>query len=339
MKLGENAPGAVEAALARLAPELLAGATGVTGVQRLTAGASLQTWRFDVVAPGAERRLILRRRTSGPEDEALETALPLSSEAALLRAAAQAGAPVPAVARVCSHEDGLGEGLITEGVEGETLGRRIAAAPEFEAVRGELGAQAGAALAAIHAVKAPERLPIPSLSAAETLARYAELYRETIPLRPVLEAAIRWLGERLPPEPMTPRLVHGDFRNGNLIVDPALGLVAVLDWELAHLGDPAEDIGWICVNSWRFGVTEREVGGFASLGDFLEGYADAGGTPPPLETIRFWTALGSFRWGVMTQMLGARGGADPGTALERAVIARRLSECEVDLLSLMDGGA
>ena len=237
--------------------------------------------------------------------------------------------------RVCGPQDGLGEGLITERVDGETLGRRIAAAPEFETARRRLGAQAGAALAAIHAVEAPERLPIQRLSAAETLARYAEIYRETIPMRPVLEAAIRWLGERLPPEPDTPRLAHGDFRNGNLIVDPARGLTAVLDWELAHLGDPAEDIGWICVNSWRFGVTEREVGGFATLDDFLEGYAGAGGAVPPRETICFWQALGSFRWGVMTQMLGARGGQDPGTALERAVIATRLSECEVDLFAPM----
>ena len=325
----------VEAALERLATRLQPGGTGVAGVERLTAGASLQTWRFDVVGgEGAPRPLIMRRRVGA--ETGLETALPLASEAALLEAAAEAGAPVPKLVHLCAPEDGLDEALITERVEGETLGRRIAAGEAFAPARRVLGREAGAALAAIHAVRAPERLPIPRLTAAETIARYADIYRGTGEPRPVLEAAIRWLQARPPPQ-RRPVLVHGDFRNGNLIVDPERGLAAVLDWELAHLGDPAEDIGWITVGSWRFGEVERPVGGFATLEDFLSGYTDAGGEPPTLDTIRFWRLLGSFRWGVMTRMLSTRGGDDPGSALERAVIATRLSECEVDILAAMDG--
>lgn len=327
----------VQAALTRLAPVLAPGGAEVRGLQRLTAGASLETWRFDgIAANGAVVPLILRRRGDGP-DAALDTALPLASEAALLTAAGGAGAPVPAVVRVCGPGDGLGEALIVSRVEGETLGRRIAAGAEFEAARSGLGRQAGAALAAIHAVRAPHTLPVAGLSARETVARYAELYRATGPAQPVMETAIRWLRARMPAEGAS-LLVHGDFRNGNLIVHPEKGLVAVLDWELAHLGDPAEDIGWITVNSWRFGVVERPVGGFAMLDEFLSGYEDAGGAPPSLETIRFWRLLGSFRWAAMTRMLAARVTArDPGATLERAVIATRMSECEVDILAAMDG--
>ena len=330
---------AVETALTRLAPELAPGGVAITGLQRLTAGASLETWRFDAVgANGGAAPLILRRRGGG-DDSAFETALPLAAEAALLVAARGAGAPVPAVARVCGPGDGLGEAIIVARVEGETLGRRIASGAEFESARVGLGRQAGAALAAIHAVRAPEALPVSKLSAQQTVAQYGELYRANGPARPVLEAAIRWLEDRMPAE-RTPVLVHGDFRNGNIIVHPEQGLTAVLDWELAHLGDPAEDIGWITVNSWRFGVLERPVGGFATLEDFLGGYTDAGGATPSLETIRFWRLLGSFRWATMTGMLAARVTADDaGATLERAVIATRMSECEVDILAAMNGAA
>ena len=69
---------------------------------------------------------------------------------------------------------------------------------------------------------------------------------------PAFELGLRWLAEARAPRPTPPALVHGDFRNGNFIVGPD-GMRAVLDWELAHLGDPIEDLGWLCVKSWRFG--------------------------------------------------------------------------------------
>ena len=58
---------------------------------------------------------------------------------------------------------------------------------------------------------------------------------------------------------------------------PADGwVVAVVDWELAHLGDPVEDLGWLCVKSWRFGVNDRRVGGFGTVDDLLAAYRAAG---------------------------------------------------------------
>ena len=69
--------------------------------------------------------------------------------------------------------------------------------------------------------------------------------------------------------------MHGDFRHGNLIIGPD-GVRAVLDWELAHLGDPMEDLGWICVNSWRFGEIDKPVGGFGTREELFAGYEAAG---------------------------------------------------------------
>ena len=96
--------------------------------------------------------------------------------------------------------------------------------------------------------------------------------------RPVISLAFRWLDDHCPPPPARPCVVHGDFRHGTLIIGPD-GVRAVLDWELAHIGDPMEDLGWICVNAWRFGVVDKPVGGFGSREDLWAGYEAAGGPP------------------------------------------------------------
>jgi aminoglycoside phosphotransferase (APT) family kinase protein len=334
-RVGVHPDPSLEQALQRLAPVLAPilapGATGVAGVIRLTGGASLQTWRFHTT--GVERACILRRR-----EAAGENALPLSTEAALLRAAAAAGVQVPAVLRDCAAADGLGEALITSYIAGETLGRRIVAGEAFAAVRPGLARQAGAALARIHAIKTGALPALPVADAAATLAQYDAIFRRTGACRPVLELALRWLGQIIPPA-MPCCLVHGDFRTGNLIIDPATGLAAVLDWELAHLGDAAEDIGWLCVNAWRFGAIDRVAGGFGSLAELLAGYADAGGAPPDLSRIRYWQMLGSLKWAIMCLMMFESSAAAGTVSLERAAIGRRVSESEADLLALIDGAA
>ncbi len=317
----------IEAALQALANTLAQGSPHVVGLTRLTGGASMETWRFGLA--GLTSLFILRRRAAPAEN-----ALPLATEAALLIAAGGEGVPVPSVARVCGAEDGLGEALIVAHVAGETLGRRIVSGEAFAPVRPRLAGQAGAALARIHRVPIVALPTLPFLDAAATLAQYETIFRRTGACRPVLEWAFRVLARDIP-LPVAPVLVHGDFRIGNLIVDAGIGLVAVLDWELSHLGDPAEDLGWLCVNSWRFGAVEREAGGVGSLADLLAGYEAAGGRAPPLQRVRYWQMLGSLKWAVMCLMMfhTHASGADP--SMERAAIGRRVSECEADLLALM----
>jgi aminoglycoside phosphotransferase (APT) family kinase protein len=112
----------------------------------------------------------------------------------------------------------------------------------------------------------------------------------------------------------------------------------VLDWELAHVGDPAADLGWLCVNSWRFGG-DQPVGGFGSYADLLDGYTATGGAAIPLERVLYWQTLGSLKWGVMCLMMYASyaSGADP--SVERAMIGRRVSETEIDLMNMLGGTA
>jgi aminoglycoside phosphotransferase (APT) family kinase protein len=222
-------------------------------------------------------------------------------------------------------------------VAGETLGKRIVRDAAFAPARAVLARQCGAALARIHATPPPQGLE--TVDAAATLGNYEATWRASGAVRPAIEAAFRWLERRLPAEPVAPRLVHGDFRNGNLMIDPAHGLAAVLDWELAHLGDPAEDLGWICTNSWRFGQPQRRVGGFGDLDDLLAGYVEAGGAPIAPERVDFWQMVGSLKWGVMTTMMYARFAADPTAGPERAVIGRRLSETEADIVAIIERNA
>lgn len=322
----------LQQALAPLAPQLDAGATTVVNLRRLSGGASQETWAFetDTGAP-----MILRRKP--PSATGSGAAVPLATEAALIRAAAAQGAIVPKVLAESAPGSDIGEAYVMARLEGETLGKRIARDPPFEAIRPGLAAQCGKALAAIHAVPTEGLPPLVTSSALTELEKYEAVYRGSGAERPIFEAAIRFLRDRAPALE-TPVLVHGDFRNGNIMVHPEQGLVGVLDWELAHLGDPAEDMGWICTRSWRFGGT-RPVGGFGDYADLLDAYHAAGGREISLERVLYWEMLGSLKWGCMclTMYMAYASGAD--ASVERAMIGRRASETEIDLVALLEQAA
>lgn len=321
---------ALDALASRVAP----GAIRVDNVTLLTGGASMETWAFDAVdAAGAVTPLILRRRSAIADHAASKP--PLRREAEVIGMAVAGGVPAPEVTYVCDEAaDGLGDAFVMRRVAGETLGKKIANDPAFAPARGLLARQCGAALARIHALPAADWLE--HTDAATTLAGYETSWRATGNVRPIIETAFRWLERRLPKEAVESRLVHGDFRNGNIMVDPQDGLVAVLDWELVHRGDPAEDLGWICTNSWRFGRPDHYVGGFGTLDDLLAGYVGAGGAPIDPARVDFWAMLGSLKWGVMTMGMYARFAADPSAGPERAVIGRRLSETEADIVAIIE---
>ena len=317
-------------ALSRLAPRLVPGSTGVAELVRLSGGASQETWSFRLTGPAA-RPLILRRRP--PAARPGKDELPLATEAALIRLAAARGVPEPRVLHVLTPEDGAGEGFIMNRVEGETIGPKILKAPQLESARDGFARQTGGILAAIHQID-PEGMALETIPAAEQLARLRADHAEFGQDRPVYELALRWLAENLP-EPAPPRLCHGDFRLGNLMLDEG-GVNAVLDWELAHLGDPMSDLAWLCVGSWRFGG-EQPVGGMGPREELWEAYEAAGGGWVDRQAARWWETLGALRWGTMIERMGGwiRAGADH--SVERHVIARRASEIELLLLADLTG--
>ncbi len=326
----------VLSALPRLAQRLEGDGASLASAERLSGGASMETWAFTVQVAGIGREYILRRR-SAPFDPENSRSTSLAAEASLIRAVRALGAPAPPLAHLCDEQDALGEAHVTERIAGETLGRRIVSDPRFEAVRPRLSRQCGEILAVIHATPPPPEAQLKTADFLVELSRYEDAYRSMSAERPVLELAFQYL-KKAAPEPVEPVLLHGDFRNGNLMIDPTTGVAAVLDWELSHIGDPAEDLSWICVNSWRFGRPDKPVGGFGDYAELLAGYEAAGGRPVSLKRLRTWQALGSLKWGVMCLMMYQSwvGGTD--ASVERPMIGRRVSETEIDLINLLEAG-
>lgn len=307
------------------------GPVTVDALRRVSGGASRETWLFDATdAQGVTHPLVLRRDPApGLGATGRET------EFELLRATAAAGVPVPAVAVLLESDDDLGSGFVMARVEGETIPRKILRDEEYAAARGQLAAQCGRIAAAIHATPVETLPPLPVQDAATQLDQWTGILDAFGEPHPVFELGLRWMRERVPTTTGPPRLVHGDFRNGNLIVGPE-GVRAVLDWELAHLGDPIEDLGWLCARAWRFGV-DRVVGGFGDVDELLDSYAAHAGVRPDLDTLRFWVALATLKWGVICLIQTFSHINGIVRSVELAAIGRRVVENEWDLLRLMEG--
>lgn len=308
------------------------GASGVTGAVRLSGGASQETWSFDIVHPDGNVGAILRRAPQG-YGAAPSRAAGLNAEACLMQLAHHAGLPSPRVIHVLQPQDGLGTGFIMERVDGETIPRKILRDKQFAQARPLLARQLGKVLAGIHGLPLAQLPALRRMTAAGEITELERDYRSFEWPRPVFELALRWLREHDPGPPPQVTLVHGDFRHGNLIIG-ADGVRAVLDWELAHLGDPMEDLGWICVNSWRFGEIDKPVGGFGSREELFAGY-EATGRRVDVERAMFWEVMGTLRWGVMCCGMMQRFRTGPEHSIERAMIGRRSSETEIDLLRLL----
>ena len=273
------------------------------------------------------RRLILRRDPPGAPGKGM------ALEARLLETAARGGVPVPRLLAAGDDPGVLGSSfMIVDFVEGETIPRRILREDAFRPARPLLARQCGQILARLHQL---DPASVAGLPDEDPLRTFRDMFDSLGSAHPAFELGFRWLEERRP-EPGPPAIVHGDFRHGNLIVGPE-GVRAVLDWELAHQGDPAEDLGWLCVKAWRFGV-DLPVGGFGNYDDLLEGYVDAGGRPVAKETLRWWEVFGTLRWGIMCILQASLHTSGAIRSVELAAIGRRVCENEWDLLELMEEG-
>jgi aminoglycoside phosphotransferase (APT) family kinase protein len=322
----------MEEALARCVASWCPGATGVANAASLSGGASQETWSFDIMHPDGNIGAILRRSPQG-YGAAPSRAAGLGAEAVLMQLAHNAAVPSPRVLHVLQERDGLGTGFIMQRVEGETIPRKILRDEQFAQARPKLARQLGKVLAGIHGLDLTKLPELRRMTAAREIAELERDYRSFDWPRPVFALALRWLRDHDPGPSAEVTLVHGDFRHGNLIIG-ADGVRAVLDWELAHTGDPMEDLGWICVNSWRFGEIDKPVGGFGSREELFAGYEAAGRRVDP-DRVMFWEVMGTLRWGVMCCGMMQRFRIGPDHSMERAMIGRRASETEIDLLRLL----
>jgi len=314
----------------------------VDGLRRLAGGASRELWSLDLETPsdsGSPTRLALVLRQD-PPGRVGEGNLRLEFD--LLRAAADAGVPVPRVHWSCSDPGVLGSSFfLMDRVAGEALPRRLLRDAEYATAREVMTPQLGRILARIHEIdlSRPELAALADATTGGASAR-ADIERIALGVRelavephPVLDLAERWLLERAP-EPARRVLVHGDYRVGNVLFD-ATGVQAVLDWELAHLGDPIEDLGWLCVRAWRFGNDHLPVGGLGTRESLVSAYEEAGGAPVDRDALRFWEVAGNFKLALVF-ITQSRAFLDGVASVELASLGRRIAEAEDELLALIE---
>ncbi len=315
-------------------------AATIENLNTLTGGAASSTMSFELLLETKRKPCIFRRAGGSGE---FTVGVSKTLEAQVQQACFQAGVPVAEVLYILASEDRLGEGYIMGWLPGESIPQKTLRKSEFDAIRPQLAQQCGELAARIHRVSPPEMLS--PITIADQLAGLEQQYHSYSQPLPAFDLAFRWLHKQMPAETQ-PALVHGDFRNGNFLVTPEEGITGVLDWELCHVGDPMEDLGWLCVNSWRFGYRDFPVGGFGRRDDLFAAYERAGGQQVDPVRVHFWEMLGTLKWGVMCihMTLGSvgRGTGDDGdtrpttsVSLERAAIGRRISEVEVDLLVML----
>jgi aminoglycoside phosphotransferase (APT) family kinase protein len=318
-----------EALATRLA-EVVAAAVGeavtLTGLRRLSGGTSRETWSFDAAAGGRRWPLVLRRDAPGVASTTM------ALEARCLEAAARAGVPVPRVLVASDDAAALGASyLVMERIEGETIPRRILRDRAYAEARSRLAGQCAAAAAGIHSI---ELDAFEGLLDEDPLERWRRALDELAGPHPAFELAFRWLEANRPPRRRR-TLVHGDFRVGNLIVGPE-GLRAVLDWELVHIGDPVEDLGWFCVRAWRFGNDRLAAGGVGSDDALVGAYEAASGVEVDRSALLWWETMGTLTWGIICGMQAARHTSGVVRSVELAAIGRRVCENEWDVLDCLE---
>ena len=309
-------------------------------VERLSGGASQETYRIELTRGGKPAVLALRRASGGIEGEVTAAHPGLAVEALLMQAAAQAGVPEPKVHYVLRSEDGVGAGFIMQWLDGFTLGAQIVKTPELAEIRPQLARRCGEVLAQIHGIDLVASgldQHLQHQSAEEYVRQTWQRYQDFNTPQPMIDFTARWLLDHLP-ENTTPALVHNDFRNGNVMIDVS-GIVAVLDWEVAYIGDPMRDLGWILTHSWRFGRDDLPVGGFGEVADLFAGYESVSGTSVDPEVVRFWQIFGSFWWAVGCLGMAEHYRNGPDKTVERPAVGRRSSECQVDCVNLLIPGS
>ena len=307
--------------------------------RQLTAGASQETYRVVYASEQGEQTLALRRAQPGSENESSVGGISLTAEAQLMRLAGEKGIPSPKILYQLQAKDELGSGFFMSWLDGETMGHRINRKDEFAKVRSSLARRCGEILGQIHSIDWRAEKLEDVLEVTDTRAQIEQTWSHykalNVPV-PMIDYTARWLLDNLPENSRT-TLVHSDFRNGNLMVN-SREIAAVLDWELAHIGDPIQDLGWLCVNSWRFGNRELPVGGFGTVKELLAGYQSETNIKVSEQDLKFWEVYGSFWWAVTTLIMAHTWRTGETPSLERPVIGRRSSEAQMDCVNLLIPG-
>ena len=314
-------------------------AVEIARVGLLDGGAIQENWGVDANFEGGSldgaQRLVVRTDAA----TGVPSSLGRVEEFRVLRAVFAAGVAVPEPLFACTDTAAIGKPFfVMRFVAGSAAGRPITLDPALEAARPALAERLGRELARLQKVRPPRNDldflppydgPLPAIAAFRT---YLDAHPNP---RPVLEWALRWAETHLP-EPLPPVLCHRDFRTGNYLLE-GKALTAILDWEFAGWGDSDEDIGWFCCKGWRFGRLDREAGGIADRVPFYRGYEAASGRLLDPERVKFWEVYANIRWAIIALQQSDRFLIGGSRSLSTAITGRRATECDLELLMLIDG--
>jgi aminoglycoside phosphotransferase (APT) family kinase protein len=273
--------------------------TGISGAparadsfSRFHGGAARETWRLRATAGDQQRWLVARR---DPPASLIDTSRAVEFHA--IRRAHAAGLPAPEPLAL----DATGALLGAPGfLMAEVPGGRAASPFEpnaYGAEAAETGRTLFAALGRLHtlAPDAADTAALPFMDAAGRLAHWkAEIDRHRLRPEPVADAAWRWLSRNLPAPSGPPAIVHGDFRSGNFLVDADNRLLAILDWEMAHIGDPMEDLAWAMDPLWGHGMEDR-VAGTCTQADAIAAWAATSGRRFARESWAWWQLFAAWQ--------------------------------------------
>ena len=276
------------------------------------------------------KEFIVRR--SVVKDKAV-MAIPKNMEAKIQKIVKEYGAPVPEIIMEFSEGAEIGEGYVMQSVGGETIPRKILRDDSYKNIRNKLPYEIGKSLAQIHKTKLEKLQDLEKITFSESLEKLFMIYESFDQPQPVFDLAFKWLENQkiLDYEEV---LVHGDYRFGNFIISEKK-LESIIDWELAHIGNPMEDLGWLCVRSWRFGNVNKRAAGLGDVDELIAGYEANSEIKIDKSQLDMWQLYGSLKWGIicMVQTFAHLSGAVK--SLEKAAIGRRVSETEFDLMNMI----
>ena len=276
------------------------------------------------------KEFIVRR--SVVKDKAV-MAIPKNMEAKIQKIVKEYGAPVPEIIMEFSEGAEIGEGYVMQSVGGETIPRKILRDDSYKNIRNKLPYEIGKSLAQIHKTRLEKLQDLEKITFSESLEKLFIIYESSDQPQPVFDLAFKWLENQkiLDYEEV---LVHGDYRFGNFIISEKK-LESIIDWELAHIGNPMEDLGWLCVRSWRFGNVNKRAAGLGDVDELIAGYEANSKIKIDKSQLDMWQLYGSLKWGIicMVQTFAHLSGAVK--SLEKAAIGRRVSETEFDLMNMI----
>jgi aminoglycoside phosphotransferase (APT) family kinase protein len=292
---------------------------GVERTDRRPGGARKEAWFVDVRRPGGDlAELFLRYDRSDPSS----TGDPwtLHREASVYLALQDTGVPVPRVVAVHPRE----QAMLTVRVAGENWFSRIQDPDEALATAQDFMTK----LAALHRIDV-RRLDLPFFpeptSVQDLVHHELDEWERCLEHRggdpdPALRFSLDWLRAHVPAYDGPIVLVQGDTGPGNFMYAHGR-VVAVVDWELAHLGDPMDDIAWLSLRA----VQEP----FTHFPDRLAEYAELSGHPIDEDRVHYYQVMAETKLLVMGHRPGngvasRAGGADVGNGLIYGMLHRRL---------------